>query len=125
MARRRKIAPAHELDLTTWAISLGDIRRFLSKIEETPDGHWLWKGGVDENGYACFHVAGSHMGGHRFACALFKGRIPALRHVHHTDACGLKSCVNPNHLKPLTPSQNSRHGAKRQWAEPKLPFGNV
>src|SRR5205085_9121436 len=103
--RQPKLSPPQELSIDP---TIKDIQRFLSRIEEV-HGHWLWKGRTDENGYGRFDYAGTNLGAHRFSYALFKGVVPANRHVHH-DKCRYHSCVHPCCLKNLTIRKNSQDG---------------
>lgn len=128
MARRPRIAPAHELAVDP---SLEDVRRFFDKITEVKEIgpgnvekiHWLWQGRTDCNGYGRFDYGGTEVGAHRFAYALLKGVVPKLRQVHH-NGCRYHSCVHPRCLKPLTLRGNSRAAAATRITEPSLPFNS-
>lgn len=56
---------------------------------------------------------GRVMGAHRLACEMRHGP-PREAHLHAAHECGNSSCINPNHIKWKTPSQNAadkkRHG---------------
>lgn len=55
-------------------------------------------------------MGGAHIGAHRLTFLLRYGYLPP--HVHHT--CGVKRCVNPDHLQPLTVADHTRaHATER------------
>ena len=70
---------------------------------------WLWSGGRDMNGYGRFHVSGtSYLSAHRYAYLKFVGEIPFGLHIDHL--CRVTSCVRPEHLEAVTPTENIRRG---------------
>lgn len=81
-----------------------DIARFMSKVEESENGCWLWTGTLDPQGYGMIRVAGKTLWVHRFAVAVFGHRRIAGREVDHK--CRCRNCVNPKHLRPVTPGRN-------------------
>lgn len=74
------------------------IERFWSKYKKHK-GCWIWTGAIN-NGYGFWTVTKSpdkhHFFAHRVAWLLKKGPIPSHRFVLHR--CGVKSCINPDHL---------------------------
>lgn len=101
------------------------ISTFWSKVEKT-DSCWLWRGKLNPKGYGQTPnaVLPSAMA-HRIAYILVKGPIaddPAtgktleLDHLCHTptcrsgNACPHRACVNPDHLEPVTHTENIRRG---------------
>lgn len=48
---------------------------------------------------------------HRFSYELHKGPIPAGLVLDHT--CSTPACVNPDHLEPVTGSENARRSHQR------------
>lgn len=71
----------------------------------------LWQGRIDRNGYP---RRGRNEGVHRTAYEERFGLIPSGFHVHHE--CGNRSCVNPDHLSLVTPSEHARR--HRAWESP-------
>lgn len=76
------------------------------------DGCWLWQGFVNDQGYGqCW--AGS---AHRHFYTKLVGAIPTGKHLDHVchdpsicaggPACKHRRCVNPEHLKVVTPREN-------------------
>lgn len=80
--------------------------RFWPKVNKT-ESCWLWTGGTYPNGYAKFYRNGKQEIAHRVSYELLVGPIPEGRHLDHL--CHTRSCVNPDHLRPVTPKQNLEH----------------
>lgn len=99
---------------------MSDTTRFEAKVERvTESGCWLWTGCLSKNGYAKFFYAGTLGYGHRFAWQSFRGPIPEGLVIDHL--CRVRCCVNPAHLRTVTPATNTlensvsasaRHAAK-------------
>lgn len=76
--------------------------RFLSRIEPEPmSGCWLWTGEVIWNGYGHSQTTGL---AHRYAWERANGPIPAGLVVDHK--CRTRSCVNVDHLRVVTRTEN-------------------
>lgn len=94
--------------LTTWE------DRFWAKVEEAPNGCWLWKGALDPAGYGRFGsaVAGCRKGltlrAPRIAYELVVGCIPKGMVIDHL--CRTPACVNPAHLEAVTIRENTLRG---------------
>lgn len=82
--------------------------RFLSNVEASADGCWLWTASVKDTGYAQFRVDGALVLGHRFAFEYFVGRIPEGLTLDHL--CRVRRCVNPTHLEPVSVGVNTLRG---------------
>lgn len=80
--------------------------RFWSKVR--PTGFcWEWAGAHDSMGYGIFTSENREVvRSHRVAFTLLVGQIPPGLHIDHL--CRNKGCCNPDHLEPVTPSENSR-----------------
>ena len=84
------------------------IDRFWSKVEKSADC-WLWKAGKQGDGYGSFHPKTKEsVLAHVFAYSLLKGAIPRGLELDHL--CRNKSCVNPEHLEPVTHRENVLRG---------------
>jgi hypothetical protein len=78
--------------------------RFDAKVDRSdPDGCWLWTGTL-RSGYGRFRADGRLVQAHRYSYERAVGPIPADRQLDHL--CRVRRCVNPDHLEPVTPSEN-------------------
>lgn len=94
--------------------------RFWSKVnfdgpipnhDPSLDPCWVWLGAKSWNSYGTFHVPLRHsVGAHRWAYEFCRGAIPDGLTLDHL--CLVILCVNPDHLEPVTVSENVR----RRWA---------
>ena len=81
--------------------------RFWEKVE--PTGFcWLWTATTCQAGYGRFWLDGRLEGAHRVAYELMVGPIPDGLHIDHL--CRIPACVNPDHLEPVEPAENTRRG---------------
>lgn len=91
--------------------------RFWRKVVKT-ETCWVWRGALDDLGYGRFSVGrtGSspfrrQVRAHRYAWELDRGPIPEGLVIDHL--CGRRSCVNPDHLEPVTIEENTRRGGRK------------
>jgi hypothetical protein len=86
------------------------IDRFMAKVEIVGDC-WLWRGNRC-SGYAYFFPGGDRrtpcVRGHRWSYEHFVGPVPDGLVLGHT--CEHRHCVNPEHVRPITQSENIREG---------------
>jgi hypothetical protein len=84
--------------------------RVFSYVDPTGDC-WEWTGALDRNGYGVIGRGVRGMGNipaHGAVWRLLVGPVdPGLQLDH---LCRSHSCVNPNHLEPVTPQENARRG---------------
>lgn len=80
-------------------------QRFWAKVNKTPDC-WLWTGSLSPTtGYGTWDLNGRKTSAHRCAYELAVGSIPPGLHLDHL--CRNRPCVRPDHLEPVTPSENN------------------
>lgn len=84
--------------------------RLLNKIYYDVDC-WLWNGCIDKRGYGRIKIGGKKgraVEAHIVSYTIFKGRISSGLELDHL--CRIRSCVNPEHLEPVTHQQNMLRG---------------
>lgn len=82
--------------------------RFWSKVDVLDvDSCWIWKG-YTRFGYGQFNIGGITFPAHRVSYELMVDSIPVNAHLDHL--CRNHSCVNPNHLEPVTAQENLLRG---------------
>lgn len=96
------------------------MARFVAKISVSSAGCWLWTAATDESGYPVTKVRQRTVKAHRLAFMIFNGPIPDDMHVDHEchtraiadntckggKTCEHRRCVNPAHLRLLSPRDN-------------------
>ncbi len=89
------------------------LGRFWSKVDKTA-GCWLWTAAKSQLGYGQFNAGlidgrKRYRPAHRIAWELLRGEIPSGLVLDHL--CRVPSCVNPDHLEPVTQRANVLRGA--------------
>lgn len=90
-----------------------DTARFNAKWTGEPNsGCWLWLASVNSGGYGQFGWGASrHIPAHRASWLLHRGPIPEGMDVLHR--CDIPSCVNPDHLRIGTHTENMADKVQR------------
>lgn len=76
-------------------------------IPEPNTGCWFWLGAI-ASGYGHVRYQGRDQGAHRVFYELLRGPIPEGLTIDHL--CRQPSCVNPDHLEPVTMRENVIRG---------------
>ena len=79
--------------------------RMWSKVSKAGDC-WLWTG-TKRDGYGMIKREGVMAQAHRVSYEMTKGPIPEGAMLDHR--CRNRSCVNPDHLRPVTNKQNQEN----------------
>jgi hypothetical protein len=96
-----------------YAIKNKDYDLILSlirkNIEVDGNGCWIWQKTLNETGYAQvnYRIPGVEQTGflvHRLALEAKHGKELGSQAAHHK--CAVRSCVNPEHLQPVTHREN-------------------
>ena len=88
-------------------------QRIWDKIFPEPNsGCWLWSGSLGGSshlgGYAQAYWHGANAFVHRIIYTQLVGKIPAGYDLDHK--CRVRCCCNPDHLEPVTRSENNKRG---------------
>jgi hypothetical protein len=97
--------------------------RFWNRVN-TEQECWSWGGAHDRYGYSVFSINNKSVKVHRYAYELLVGPIPDGLTIDHL--CSNAGCVNPEHMEPVSASENTRRAALRRPKKepaPKKPDG--
>ena len=83
------------------------IWKFI-QIPKNPNECWNWVGGINNSGYGKMRFNYKHCLAHRFVYEYLIGEIPKGLTLDHL--CRDRACVNPDHLEPVTLSENLNRG---------------
>lgn len=81
------------------------LRNFWKKVNKIPGGCWEWTAGRWRHGYGRFRVSTRQYGAHRISFLIHYGHLPDSLIMH---TCDNPLCVNPDHLRPGTHTDNMR-----------------
>ena len=72
--------------------------------KNAPKGCWVWLGAIVKGGYGHMYVEGRVQYVHRLSYERHKGPTPEGWQVDHR--CHVRHCLNPEHLRAVTPGEN-------------------
>lgn len=78
--------------------------RLLAGIQISDTGCWIWQKATAKNGYGQIGHEGRTRSTHRLAYETFVGPVPEGLQLDHL--CRVRACCNPEHLEPVTQSEN-------------------
>ena len=84
------------------------MRTWTDKHVVNNDGCWIYDGYISTTGYGMRSYMGRPTQAHRAYYRHYIGEIPEGNELDHL--CRVRSCVNPDHLEPVTRLENSRRG---------------
>ena len=82
--------------------------RFWEKVDASGDC-WEWTASRTRDGYGQFKIDQVWNLAHRYVWELLVGGIPKGFQIDHL--CRNTGCVNPDHLEPVTPRENTMRGS--------------
>lgn len=77
-------------------------------IDKREDGCWIWLGSREKFGYGKIKRGGRSIMAHRYVYELMVEPVPDGMVIDHR--CRQPSCVNPQHLEPVTQRENLLRG---------------
>jgi len=103
--------------------SLTPRERFFAKVDVgSAGGCWLWTGYVSANGYGWFRTGRRLHAAHRWLFEIERGIVAPWLDLDHL--CRVRNCVNPDHLEPVTRSENNRRGYVSRGRADFCPYGH-
>lgn len=94
------------------AVALSESELIGRSVRDPETGCWQWQGSINDGGYGYFRKgprgAVQRFTAHRAIYELVVGPIPPGMDLDHL--CRLRSCVNPEHLEPVTRQVNLLRG---------------
>ena len=90
------------------------VKNFWVKVEKKSNEEcWMWTAGTSPQGYGIFWDGRRNVSAHVHAYRLAYGPVPLGLQIDHR--CGVRACVNPEHLRCVSSKQNNenRHRLNR------------
>lgn len=86
--------------------SKGGLNRYVVQDRGYTTPCWVWHGALNRDGYGRAPTHIRERSAHRAMYEAVVGPIPEGMELDHL--CRVKSCVNPDHMEPVTPAVNVR-----------------
>ena len=99
------------------------INRFWERVIKT-EYCWIWPGSLTQDGYGQHHDGDKLIGAHVFAWEQEHGPLNKKYELDHA-ICHNRQCVRPDHLQPVTHSENAaRVSGRSNITSDKCPSGH-
>jgi len=84
--------------------------RFWSRVDKhaSPTGCWIWTAGKLASGYGSFRTNNKAVVAHRYSYEQLVGPVAPGLQIDHI--CRNRTCVNPDHLEPVSQRTNLLRG---------------
>lgn len=79
-------------------------------VVDEATGCWNWIGTISSNGYGVAHIGRKTTSAHRAVYLVIIGSVARGLELDHL--CRNRRCVNPNHLEPVTHSENVKRATR-------------
>lgn len=99
----------------------GAVDRILARVERR-DGHWLWLGASNPQGYAKADIGGRTEALHRWMYKRLRGPVPDNLQIDHL--CRVRNCINPDHMEIVTGAENRRRAREALGVYEACPKGH-
>jgi hypothetical protein len=95
-------------------LTITDLPERIGRRLHESEGHWLWTGWHNQEGYPYCSLDGRDQPAHRVVWQLLIGLLGDETELDHL--CVTPSCCNPIHLEPVSHAENMRRIQDRQKA---------